>query len=357
MNEEPTEDIRTDLIEEESAAKSPSKRGVFRVAEMAGVSIATVSRTFNDPQRVRKDVRTRVLEAATAAGYVPNSAAKALRLQRTRVIGAVIPTLDHAIYAKLVNGMQARLADDGYTVIVLSVGFDNSNVFEAVRRIVERGAEALMMVGRVVDEKLRHFLETKQIPFVQTYSFVPGSDELSVGIDNFSAMRDIVDHLLDLGHTNLTMIAGPTAGNDRQISRRAAFQDSLKKRGITAPRPIIEKTYRFESGIQALQEIRDLFPETTAIICSSDILAFGVLHACRLARIDVPSDMSVTGFDDLDFAQYLWPPLTTVAIRSEEMGRIAAERIVAILDGDTVQSECLATQLIVRSSTGRAPVR
>ncbi|MGY8635358.1 substrate-binding domain-containing protein [Bradyrhizobium sp. 14AA] len=357
MNDQPTADIQAGFLEEESTVSLPPKRGVFRVAEMAGVSIATVSRTFNDPQRVRKDVRKRVMEAATAAGYVPNSAAKALRLQRTRVIGAVIPTLDHAIYAKLVNGMQAQLADDGYTVIVLSVGFDNSHIFEAVRRIVERGAEALMVVGRVVDEKLRHFLETKQIPFVQTYSFVPESGELSVGIDNFTATRDIVNHLLDLGHTNLTMIAGPTAGNDRQISRRKAFQDTLRERGLAASRPIIEKTYRFESGIQALQEIRELFPETTGIVCSSDILAFGVLHACHMARIDVPGDISVTGFDDLDFAQYLSPPLTTVAIRSEEMGRIAAERLVAILDGNTAQSECLATQLVVRSSTARPIIR
>jgi LacI family transcriptional regulator len=356
MNDEPSADIATDVLEGETAA-SPPKRGVFRVAEMAGVSTATVSRTFNDPQRVRKDVRERVMEAAAAAGYVPNSAAKALRLQRTRVIGAVIPTLDHAIYAKLVNGLQAQLADDGYTVIVLSVGFDNSHIFEAVRRIVERGAEALMMVGRIVDENLRHFLKTKQIPYVQTYSFVPDGGELSVGIDNFSATRDIVNHLLDLGHINLTMIAGPTAGNDRQISRRKAFQDTLRERGVTAPRPIIEKTYRLESGIQALQEIRELFPETTGIVCSSDILAFGVLHACRLAGIDVPGDMSVTGFDDLDFAQYLSPPLTTVAIRSEEMGRLAAERLVRILGGHQVQSECLGTRLVVRSSTARPIAR
>ena len=135
MNDTSSNEIKSGLLPAVAADRTEPKRGVFKVAEMAGVSTATVSRTFNDPSRVRKDVRERVMEAAIAAGYVPNPAARALRSQRTRVIGAVIPTLDHAIYARLVDGMQRQFAEDDYTVIVLSVGFDNSHIFDAVRRI------------------------------------------------------------------------------------------------------------------------------------------------------------------------------------------------------------------------------
>ena len=330
-----------------------SKRGVVRVAEIAGVSTATVSRTFNEPDRVREDVRQRVFQAAQSTGYVPNSAAKALRLQRTQVVGAIIPTLDHAIYAKLVNGMQSQLAREGYTVLVLSVGFDTRNIFEAVRRVVERGAEALMMVGALLDETLRQFLDIKRIPYVQTYSFVEGGRDPAVGVDNEAAMRLAVDHLLDLGHRDLTFVAGPTAGNDRQLARRQAFRTALKQHGIRTARPVIEKAYSIQSGIDAMIEIRERHCETTAVVCSSDLLAFGVLHACRTMGLSVPGEISVTGFDDLDFARLLDPPLTTVAIASEEMGRIAAERIVAALrEQGPVASECLATKLVVRKSTG-----
>lgn len=146
--------------------KLPRKRGVFQVAALAGVSIATVSRAFNDPALVREDVRKRIIEAARTIGYVPNSAAKALRIQRTHIVGAVIPSLDYAIYAKLVNAFQKRLAEFGYTVVVLTVGFDNSQIYDRVRQVVERGAEALMVVGSIEDQGLLDLLEIKDLPWI-----------------------------------------------------------------------------------------------------------------------------------------------------------------------------------------------
>jgi LacI family transcriptional regulator len=331
-------------------AEMAEKRGVFRVAESAGVSIATVSRAFNEPALVREDVRKRILEVANALGYVPNSAAKALRLQRTHIVGAVIPTLDHAIYARLVNAFQAQMSASGYTVVVLAVGFDNTHVAASIKQVVERGAEALMIVGSIEDDELRHFLKTKRTPVVQTYSYASERDHPAVGFDNAAAMRAVIDHLLKLGHRHLAMLAGPTRGNDRQIARVGAFHAALAQAGIEAG-PVIEKRYTFQHGIDALGEIRADHPRTTAIVCSSDILAFGVLHACRGAGLSVPDDMSVTGFDDLDFAALLDPPLTTIAIGADEMGRIAGERIVVALEGGPAEGLCLPTRLVLRAST------
>jgi LacI family transcriptional regulator len=328
------------------------KRGVFRVAEAAGVSIATVSRTFNEPALVREDVRKRVLQAAEVLGYIPNPAAKALRLQRTRIIGAVIPTLDHAIYARLVNAFQERLATAGYTVVVLTVGFDNSRVASAIRQVVERGAEALMIVGSLEDQELKHFLAVKRTPMVQTYSYAPSSGYPSIGFDNGAATASVVDHLLGLGHRDFVFLAGPTAGNDRQIARIAAYRERLAHAGLGSAGIVIETRYTFQCGIDALRQIRRNHPETTAVVCSSDILAFGVLHACRTDGIAVPSELSVTGFDDLDFAALLDPPLTTVAIGADEMGRAAGERIAAALDGSgQIEGLHLSTRLVVRAST------
>lgn len=332
--------------------KPTAKRGVFRVAADAGVSIATVSRSFNEPGLVREDVRKRVMEAAAAVGYVPNSAAKALRLQRTRIIGAVIPTLDHAIYARLVNAFQERLSSAGYTVVVLTVGFDNSRILAGIRQVVERGAEALMVVGVIEDQDLLRFLRMKGTPWVQTYSFKPGGSHPAIGFDNGQAIAQVVDHLLGLGHKRFAMIAGPMRGNDRQIARVGAFRETLARHGIMDP-PVIEKTYTLENGRQALREIIAAHPETTALVCSSDILAFGVLHACKEEGIVVPDDLSVTGFDDHDFAVLMDPPLTSVAIGAEEMGRIAGDSLAAALDvGTPLHEQCLPTRLIIRGSTG-----
>ncbi len=340
-----------------SSVRKSGKRGVHEVAERAGVSIATVSRSFNEPGLVREDVRKRILEVADALGYMPNPAAKALRLRRTDIVGAVIPTLDHAIYARLVNAFQTQMASAGYTVVVLTVGFDNTDAGASIRQVVERGAEALMIVGAIEDEVLLEFLAKKRTPVIQTYSYAERPGQASVGFDNAAAMRSVVEHLLSLGHRHLVMLAGPMRGNDRQIARVEAFRTTLADAGLPpGAGSVIETRYTFQAGIDALHATRALYPQTTAVVCSSDILAFGVLHACKSLGISVPQDMSVTGFDDLDFAPLLDPPLTTVEIGADEMGRIAGQRIVAALEGPgPVQSLCLPTRLVLRGSA--APPR
>lgn len=332
--------------------KPLQKRGVFEVASLAGVSIATVSRAFNEPSLVREDLRKRIIEAARSIGYVPNSAAKALRSQRTHIVGAVIPSLDYAIYAKLVNGFQEAVSGAGYTVVVLPVGFDSRNIHARVRQVVERGAEALMVVGRIEDHDLLELLAIKALPWIQTYSFNPGSEHPAVGFDNGPAIVQALEHLHALGHRDIALIAGRTAGNDRQSSRVKAFHDWLTERGLPGGSPVIEVPYSFSEGMEAFEAIRQSHPRTTAIVCSSDILAVGVLHACKRAGISIPADLSVTGFDDLEFAAFSEPPLTTIAIQAGEMGRLAGERIVAALDhGEEPLPECLPTTLVLRAST------
>lgn len=338
-----------------ASEKSP-KHGVVRVASDAGVSIATVSRAFNDPGLVREDVRNRIIKAAAAIGYIPNSAAKALRLQRTRLVGAVIPSLDHAIYSKLVNSFQQQLAETGYTVVVLTVGFDSAAVFPGIRQIVERGAEALMIVGKVEDKELRNFLSIRGMPWVQTYSIASEPADPAIGFDNFAAMREVIEHLLALGHRDLAMISGVLLGNDRQQARASAFRSTLQQAGLGADMPVIATPYSLQNGVNAMRHILERYPQTTAVACSSDILAFGALHACKEAGKSVPRDISVSGFDDLEFATLTEPSLTTVAIGADEMGRLAGERIAAALEARLpIEGQCLPTKLLVRGSTGPSP--
>lgn len=330
------------------------KATVTDVAKAAGVSVATVSRAFNMPDAVKDGVRQRILEVADDLGYVPNSAAKALRLQRTQIVGAVIPTLDHAFFARMINSFQETLSPSGHMVFVLTTGFDNTNMLERVRMLVERGAEALLIVGRIEDPRLREFLLEKRIPVVTTYSYLRDDEIPSVGFDNYACMRQMVDYLVQLGHRNLVMIAGPTKGNDRQQARVKAFLDSREAAHIDEPWHVIERSYRgaISEGAESLRRTLTDFPDTTAIVCNSDVFAFGVLAEATRLGIRIPEDLSVAGHDDQELASMITPALTTIAVPAREMGQRAGEAILnALNNGRLISSVRLDANLIIRSST------
>ncbi|MGH9204760.1 MAG: substrate-binding domain-containing protein, partial [Vicinamibacterales bacterium] len=284
-----------------------AKTKVSDVALRAGVSVATVSRTFNTPSAVRENVRRRVIEVAQSLGYSPNPAAKALRMQRTHIVGAVVPTLDYAIYARMLNSFQAALSASGYMVFVLAAGFDNTDLYEPVRQLVDRGAEALLVVGRIADKRLQVFLEDGRIPTVTTYSYQADGSFPSIGFDNYAATHQLADFLIRLGHRNMVMISGPTRGNDRQQSRIRAFRDVAAAAGIARTTHVMERTYSLLEGAAAMRTIHAEHPATTAVMCNSDVFAFGVLSECQNLRIGVPKNLTVTGFDNQDFAGLLDP--------------------------------------------------
>lgn len=330
------------------------KTKVQDVAKAAGVSVATVSRTFNIPDIVRDDLRKRVLAAATKLKYVPSSAARALRTHKTHIVGAVIPTLDYAIYARMVDAFQEVMSNAGYLVLVLTSGFNNADMFDKVQSLIERGAEALLMVGRVEDERLREFIKARHIPAVTTYSYQADDSVASIGFDNAAAERELLEYLIGLGHTRIAMIAGPTKGNDRQQTRIATFQTVLGDHGLPEG-VVVEKDYGFAmfEGGEAIRQIVQEYPAVTAVVCNSDVFAFSVLAECRTLGIAVPGDLSVTGFDDFDFASLLDPPLTTIAVPAREMGERAAQAIVgALASGRPIAPVRLDTKLVIRRSTG-----
>ena len=325
---------------------------VSDVARRAGVSDATVSRTFNIPDVVRKEVRQRVISAAEKLGYTPNPSAKALRLNKTHLVAAAIPSLDYAIYARLVHAFQSTLASAGYMTVVLSVGFDNRHLLEPIQLLVGRGAEALLLVGKVEDEEASRFLQQRGIPVIDTYSYIPEGPFPSIGIDNYIAARQVIDYLLHLGHRALVMIAGVIQGNDRQQSRVRAFNDAATASGVASSAHVLEFSYSIQNGAAAMHSILMRYPETTAVICNSDILAFGVLVECKKRGIKIPRDLSIAGFDDEDFAAALEPALTTVSVPAVEMGERAAKELLhALTSHQKMRSFQLETSLIIRGST------
>lgn len=324
------------------------------VAKLAGVSVATVSRTFSKPQMVRGELREKVTAAAHEIGYAPNSAARALRLRRTHLVGVLVPTLDHAIFARMINAIENLVADAGYFVLVATTGFNRNNIPRKARQLLERGAEAILCVGHVDDSQLRDLLDDRKVPLVATYVYRTEGLFPSIGFDNAQAARSVSTLLRESGHRRMAVLLGPLEGNDRQEARIEGFRAGFEVDGEHIIISMVECVYTFESAIKAFDRIRLEHPDVTAIACSSDVLAAGVLMRCESLGIAIPDQLSVVGFDDLEFLDALRVRLTTVHVPALEMGQAAARAVLARLEhGTDVAPVRLETQLVVRESVAK----
>ncbi len=323
------------------------------VARMAGVSPATASRALSSPAQVRPDTLAKVKNAARLLGYVPHGAARALASQRSRTVGAVIPTLDNAIFASSVNAMQLALAESGFNLLLACDGYDPGVELEVTRALIERGVDAIAFVGTDHDLGLYRLLGTFGIPYVLTWSLDASRQHPSIGFNNREAAIQVMRYLLDLGHRDVAVITGLTAHNDRARDRVAGARDALRARGLDLPpRAVIEKPYSFMSGQEGLRELMKLRPAPTAILCINDVLALGAMIECRAEGIDVPGAVSITGFDDMEIAAQLPPGLTTMRLPTVGMGRSAAAYLVDRLAGREVALTTeMPVELVIRGST------
>jgi LacI family transcriptional regulator len=327
------------------------------VARLARCSTATVSRVQNTPDLVSAETRERVLAAIQQLSYTPNSAARALRSERTGMIGIIIPTLNHAIYASLVEAAQRRLATEDYTLLVATFEYDLNKEAEQASMLIERGADGLILIGERHREDLYPSLEAVRVPFVTTYVFNPESAHPCIGIDNRQASFDIAEFLIGLGHRRFGVISAAVGDNDRAATRVDGIRAALQRHGLQLPpHSVVERSYSIPSGREGLQILRRQDPPPTAIICGNDVLAFGALIEARESGLAVPGDVSIVGFDNLDFTSHLVPPLTTMAVPAGEIGAAAAGFLLDALKGrPTPHRIKLETSLIARRSTGIAP--
>ncbi|MGN6306004.1 MAG: LacI family DNA-binding transcriptional regulator, partial [Mesorhizobium sp.] len=296
--------------------------------------------------------------AADQLGYVPNNSARALRSQSTSLVGVVIPTLDHAIYAKMVGGLQERLAQSGKAVIISTSDYDLDRERMQARLLVGRGVESVVLVGIEHHPETLDALRRAGVSQIFTYTSELGDGDAAVGFDNRLAGASVARFLLDRGHVRFGMVAGVTRGNDRATQRRDGFLAALDEAGI-ARRDIvvIEAPYRIENGRAAMQSLMQTHPRPTAVFCGSDILAVGAIKYCDGAGIAVPGEVSVVGFDNLEVAELVTPELTTVDVPAREMGEAAASALLRLGGGkETFIVTELPTRLIVRGSTGPVAV-
>jgi LacI family transcriptional regulator len=328
------------------------------VARYVGVSTASVSRALNMPSLVSDELRERVLRAAQLLNWVPNGAAKALASQRSRTIGALIPTLGHQNFATFAEALQLELAKANFT-LVLGVGSAPDLRLQQTRKMVERGIECLVLVGEAQPPALYELLRMQKVPYVITYAVAREPGNVSIGFDNYAASVRVTRHLLDLGHRKFALIAPPSDDNDRIQQRIAGIKDTLAHAGLGI-RPShfaeVESSRRIANGRAGLQQIWSDKDRPTALICTNDYLATGALIEAKARRVHVPRDLSIVGFDDVDLSAHLDPPLTTVRVPAREMGEEIAHYVIRLLDHQVANVPAqLGADLVVRGTT--APPR
>jgi LacI family transcriptional regulator len=328
---------------------------VLDVAHAAGVSTATVSRVLNGSGTVGADLQERVRQIAAQLGYVPHAAARALASQRSKTIGAVIPSLENQNFALGVFALQKRIGQAGYTLLLACSYYDPDDELKQVRALIADGIAGLMLVGRSHSQALYDLLEKEQIPLVNGWTVDPVHPY--VGFDNVSVGRRIADYLLDLGHEHFAMITQMTQYSDRASDRISGVRAALQARGLELRHEhVIEMPHRIIQGQIAMKALMQGPQRPTAVICGTDWLAIGALAEAREAGIDVPGELSIAGINDIEFSSFTSPPLTTMRLAAEEIGARSAEYLLARIEGRPVGSQNIVpTDLIVRGTTGRPP--
>lgn len=327
------------------------------VARLAGVSTATVSRCLNEPEKVASETRQRVVRSIEELGYTPNFGGKALASRQINTVGAVIPTMDNAIFARGLQAFQEELSSNGLTLLVASSGYDPIREFAQIRALVGRGADGLLLIGRQRPKSSYDFLSRRRIPFVIAWAYRKTRTMSHAGFDNRRAAMQMTERVIAAGHRHIAVIAGVTKGNDRASDRLQGVRDTLNARGLDATTmPVIETHYSLKKGAHALAELMRISPRPTAVICGNDVLAAGAVIQAKKLGLRVPDNVSITGFDNIELASVSEPKLTTVHVPHRRMGKAAAQLLLGMRqEPSKIQSCEFATEIVERDSLGPPP--
>ncbi len=327
----------------------PKSIGIREVARHAGVSTASISRALNNPESVSAELRTRIDAAIAELGYIPDAAARALSSRRTRTIGAIVPTVDNAMFARGIEALQSYLSLQGYLLLLATSGYDPEVEFTQAQNMASRGVDGLILRGDIHTEPLRRLLATQRIPFVNVGVYHPDKPYAEL-----AAWR-ACSYLIELGHREIGMVAAVSANNDRASARVAGVVRALGEHGLALrPEWSLEVPYHLDDARQAARRFLTLPERPTAVICGNDVIAYGVLLEAERRGLNVPNDLSVMGFDDLEWSRHLRPSLTTMHLPTDEVWTRAGTYLVRHLAGQstTLHHEVDAS-LVVRESTGR----
>ena len=328
---------------------------IHEIAKRARVSTATVSRTINRVPTVKPQLAKRVWKAVEELGYFPSMQARALVSGRSRTFGLIVSEITNPFFPEIVHVFEETALQHNYEVLLTSTVHDTERMKIAVRRLLEHRVEGVAVMTFGMEEPLLNDLKLRNVPLV----FVDVGPERphvsNIRIDYLQGIRQAVQHLAAMRHERIAFITGPLQLKSAK-SRRDAFLLSINEIGMNVPAEVIvQGDHTQEGGERAFEKLLQLPESPTAVMCSNDMTAMGVMRKSHAEKISIPQDLSLVGFDDIWLTEYMLPPLTTIEMSQTELARIAFHALLQDVQREKPNPKgteyVLRTNLVLREST------
>lgn len=329
---------------------------IEEVARIAGVSPITVSRVFNKPDAVSKKTRDAVWAAVEQTGYIPNRLAGGLASKKSSTIGLVIPHIGSSTFADRVQGMTDVLAARGYSLMLALSGYSPEIELQHVMAFLGQRVAGLSLTGTAHAERTRLLLSRSGIPVVEAATLSGDPIDMLVGHSNEDASFTMVEHLANCGYHKIALLSTSPVNNDRTVGRRAGYIRAVAQLGLADDPSLMQVApIGLSNGAKGFVEILSKHPDVDAVFCADDVFAVGCLLEAKRRGIDVPGDIGIAGFGNIEFAQEFVPALTTVRVQFYNMGALAAQMLLQRIEGGRPEQSVvdLGFEIITRGSTRR----
>jgi DNA-binding LacI/PurR family transcriptional regulator len=333
--------------------RRPSIKDIARIAE---VSHPTVSRALRNSPLVNPQTAERIRKIASEAGYQASAVARGLVMRRTRTVGLVVTSVADPFISGVVRGVEQTARDLGYNVMLADSNADPVREQRIVQSFAEQRLDGIIVTSSRVGALYLPMLEAMRVPIMLINNQYPGPFVQAVMIRNIEGTRAAVNHLIQLGHRRIAYL-GDQFGYQSDVERISGYREGLEAARIPFEAElVVHGDSRTEAAVGAMGQLLNLQETPTAVCCYNDMTALGAMYAIHARGLRVPDDVSVTGFDDLFFAAYTQPPLTTVRQPIHRMGQLAMENLVKLISGEeSIAHVKVDAELVIRQST--APPR
>ena len=309
------------------------------IAKAAGVTHPTVSRALNNHPAIAEATREQIVELAHEMGYVPNASARGLKTNRTRALGAILQQIDDPFWSEVLDGVESILSNEGYSLFIASTHNEKQREKEVLQAMVERGVDGVLLMSPHFREEQWRFLNSYNLPMVMVNNEGVGESRYVIINDDVNAARLITSHLIDLGHRRIAYLGKRHSASNR--NRLAGFRAEMQDARLPVEKKFIYHTSEGNpiGGKEGAKYLFSLDETPSAVMCYNDFLAVGVYNYLQEIGLQIPQDVSVTGFDDILIASYLYPPLTTFHQYKFELGEGAARMMLEVLAGQQKKRE------------------
>jgi LacI family transcriptional regulator len=333
---------------------------IVDIAKIAGVSQTTVSRVLNSPDMVKDSTRNKVLRVMEENDYVYNALAGGIGKKNTRTLGLIVPTIANPVFALSAKSFEATAALKKYSILLGSTGYCAAHEFDLIRLFMEKQVDGIILTGIPMNEQSIGYLRKKNIPFVVTYEKTEDTNVSYVTFDNAMAARKAMTYLISMGHRRIAFISGNFLASGRAKKRWDGYRKELQKANILYDEQLVIQTeFTVSAGRKAMHKLLKLSIPPTAVLCGTDILAYGAMAGAKDNLIKVGNEISIIGFDDLEMSIAMDPPLTSVRIPAIQMGKMAANILIDRIEGKntSVVQNVLETDLITRQSVADMKIK